>query len=128
MFATENYLKIINEKTKCTIFNKTGRHIPCSVPCGDSVINPTREYKYLEFFVTPSGEVNIGIIDLKSRAMYALVQLRRKIGVHFRENIGMSYYLFDTLIKPIRLYCSDFWGILRIRKRTQVIYLGKTVL
>ena len=49
--------------------------------------------------------------------MYALVQLRRKMGVHFREKVGMSYYLFDTLIKPIMLYCSDFWGILRIRKK-----------
>ena len=93
MFATENGLKINNEKTKCMIFNKTGRHIPCSVPCGDSVINSTREYKYLGFLVTPSGEVNTGIRDLKSRAMYALVQLRRKMGVHFRENIGMSLFV-----------------------------------
>ena len=28
----------------------------------------------------------------------------------------MSLYLFDTLIKPIILYCSDFWGVLRILK------------
>ena len=81
------------------------------------IINSTREYKYLGFLVTPSGEVTTGIRDLKSRAQYALVQLRRKMGVHFRENIGMSFYLFDTLIKPIILYCSDFWGILRIVKK-----------
>ena len=116
-FASENGLKINADKTKCMVFNKTGRHIRCTIPCGDMMINSTREYKYLGFLVTPSGEVNTGIRDLKSRALYALVQLRKKMGDHFRENIGMSYYLFDTLIKPIILYCSDFWGILRIIKK-----------
>ena len=81
------------------------------------IINSTREYKYLGFLVTPSGEVTTGIRDLKSRAQYALVQLRRKMGIHFRENVRMSFYLFDMLIKPIILYCSDFWGVLRIVKK-----------
>ena len=81
------------------------------------LIDSTREYKYLGFLVTPSGEVNTGIRDLKSRALYALVQLRKKMGNHFREKVGISLYLFDTLIKPIILYCSDFWGILRISKK-----------
>ena len=39
------------------------------------------------------------------------------MGVHFRQNVKMSLYLFDTLIKPIILYCSDFWGILRMSKK-----------
>ena len=39
------------------------------------------------------------------------------MGIHFRENVRMSFYLFDMLIKPIILYCSDFWGILRIVKK-----------
>ena len=116
-FASANGLKINADKTKCMVLNKSGRHIRCSIPCGDMIINSTREYKYLGFLVTPSGEVNSGIKDLKSRALYALVQLRKKMGDHFRENIGMSFYLFDTLIKPIILYCSDFWGIFRIYKK-----------
>ena len=29
----------------------------------------------------------------------------------------MSLYLFDTLIKPIILYCSEFWGVLRTLKK-----------
>ena len=109
-FSSENGLKINVEKTKCMVFNKSGRHIRCTIPCGDMIINSTREYKYLGFLVTPSGEVNTGIKDLKSRALFALVQLKKKMGIHFRENIGMSLYLFDTLIKPIILYCSDFGG------------------
>ena len=117
IFASENGLKMNADKTKCMVFNKNGRHIRCSIPCGDMLINSTREYKYLGFLVTPSGEVNTGIRDLKSRALYALTQLRKKMGNHFREKVGISLYLFDTLIKPIILYCSDFWGILRISKK-----------
>ena len=37
----------------------------------------------------------------------------------------MSLYLFDTLIKPIILYCSDFWGVLRILKRDPTELLRK---
>ena len=81
------------------------------------MIKSTRVYRYLGFLVTPSGEVTTGIKDLKSRALYALVQLRKKMGDHFREDLGVSLYLFDTLIKPIILYCSDFWGVLRIYKK-----------
>ena len=91
-FAAENGLKINADKTKCMVFNKTGRHIWFSIPCGNMIINSTREYKYLGFLVTPSGEVTTGIGDLKSRAQYALVQLRRKMGNHFREHVRMSFY------------------------------------
>ena len=45
-FASENGLKINVDKTKCMVFNKTGRHIRCTIPCGDMIINSTREYKY----------------------------------------------------------------------------------
>ena len=124
-FASENGLTINVDKTKCMVFNKSGRHIRCTIPYGNTVINSTREYKYLGFLVTPSGEVNTGIRDLKARALYALVQLRKKMGIHFRENIAMSLYLFDTLIKPIILYCSDFWGFLRILKKSPSELLRK---
>ena len=126
-FALENGLKINADKTKCMVFNKNSRHIRCSISCGDLIINSTRVYKYLGFLVTPSGEVTTGIKDLKSRALYALVQLRKKMGDHFREDRGVSLYLFDTLIKPIILYCSDFWGVQENTRRIQVSSLERTV-
>lgn len=116
-FSERNGLKINGGKTKCMVFNKTGRHIRCNIKINNMLITSVREYKYLGFLITPSGEVSTGINDLKSRALYALVQLRKKLGVSFRENIKMSFYLFDTLVKPIILYCSDFWGPLCINKK-----------
>ena len=84
-----------------------------------------REYKYLGFLVTPSGEVNSGILDLKSRALYASVQLRKKLGDNFRNDVNIAIYLFDALVKPILLYCSDFWGILKINKKDPCELLPK---
>ena len=116
-FSEESGLRINGDKTKCMVFNKTGRHIRCNMKINNMVITSVRDYKYLGFLITPSGEVSTGINDLKSRALYALVQLRKKLGAHFRENIKMSIYLFDALVKPIILYCSDFWGPLCIDKK-----------
>ena len=116
-FSKLNGLKINQDKTKCMVFNKTGRHIRCEIKCDDMLITSVREYKYLGFLITPSGEVLTGIRDLQSRALYALVQLRKKLGDNFRENVKISFYLFDTLVKPIMLYCSDFWGPLCIHKK-----------
>ena len=124
-FSSENGLKINLDKTKCMIFNKTGRHIRCSIKWGEMTINTVREYKYLGFLVTPSGEVTSGVLDLKSRALYAFVQLRKKLGDRFRKDINISIYLFDTLVKPILLYCSDFWSILKINKKDPCELLPK---
>ena len=124
-FSAKNGLKINVDKTKCMVFNKTGRHIRCNIKINNMTITSVREYKYLGFLVTPSGEVSTGINDLKSRALYALVQLRKKLGVNFRENVKISFYLFDSLVKPIMLYCSDFWGPLCIDKKTPSEMLPK---
>ena len=125
-FAKSNGLIINADKSKCMIFNKMGRHIRCNLPCGDLTIASVREYKYLGFLVTPSGEVTTGINDLRARASYALVQLRRKLGDHFRKNVAISMYLFDSLIKPILLYCSDFWGVLKLNKRRPIELISPT--
>ena len=116
-FSCQNGLKINQDKTKCMVFNKTGRNIRCDIKTNGMLITSVREYKYLGFLITPSGEVSTGIRDLKSRALYAMVQLRKKLGDNFRENIKIAFYLFDSLVKPIVLYCSDFWGPLCICRK-----------
>ena len=64
-FSMKNGLTINQDKTKCMVFNKTGRHIRCDKTNG-MLITSVREYKYLGFLITPSGEVLAGIKDLKS--------------------------------------------------------------
>ena len=36
------------------------------------------------------------------------------MGFYFRKHINITLHLFDTLVKPILLYNSDFWGCLKM--------------
>ena len=104
IYAADNGLKINVDKTKVMIFNKTGRQIRRNFQCNNLSIHSVREYKYLGFMITPSGEILTGLKDLKSRATYALVQLRRKLGENFRKYPNVTLHLFEALIKPILTY------------------------
>ena len=56
----------------------------------------------------PSGEINTGLQDLKARALRAYYSLKGKIGHYFMSYPSTTLHLFDTLIKPILLYNSDY--------------------
>ena len=70
--------------------------------------------------MTPSGEINSGLKDLKARALKAYYKLKRKLGYLFRQYVSTSLFLFDALIKPILLYASDFWGCLKMPKNNPI--------
>ena len=110
IYTEENGLTINMDKTKVMIFNKTGRHIRRNFKLGNLVVETTREYKYLGIKVTPSGEISSCLMDLRDRALKAFYKLKNKMGPSFRKHPELTIKLFDTLIKPILLYSSDFWG------------------
>ena len=116
VFSEINGLKPNMDKTNVMIFNKSGRHIRRRFFLGGLQVDTTREYKYLGFKITPSGEINSGLIDLKDRALKAFMKMKTKLGPRFRKFPLITIKLFDTLIKPILLYASDFWGILKLPK------------
>ncbi len=65
IYTNKNLLKIWI-KTKCMIFNKTGRLIRRRFLLGTNRVDVTREYKYLGFLVTPS--MNTSLCDLKDKS------------------------------------------------------------
>ena len=95
-------------------FNKNGRHIRENFYFGQDKIETTRHYKYLGFLVTPSGEISSGLQDLKDRALRAFHKLKNKMGITFRKRPTTTIKLFRSLIEPILLYASDFWGTLKM--------------
>ena len=113
-FSQKNGMTLNIKKTKVMTFNKNGRHIRENFFYGEERIETTRQYKYLGFLVTPSGEINSGLKDLKDRALRAFYKLKKKMGIAFRRHPTTSIKLFRSLIEPILLYASDFWGILKI--------------
>ena len=119
-YSEENKLKVNTDKTKCMIFNKTGRLIRRDFYLGSSKLENVRSYKYLGLIITPSGEIKSGLDDLRSRALKAYMALKSKLGISFRDNIEDTICLFDSLVKPILLYGSDFWGCLKLPKNNPV--------
>ena len=116
-----NKLTVNTEKTQCMIFNKTGRLLKnYKFQYKKTNLKCVREYKYLGFLVTPSGEISSGLEDLRVRALKALDKIKKALGTQFRQNIKNTLHLFSYMVKPILLYCSDFWGCLKLPKNNPI--------
>ena len=77
LYTEKNGMSINVDKTKVMVFNKNGRHIRKSFPYGENKIDSTRQYKYLGFLITPSGEINSSLKDLKDRALRAFIKVKK---------------------------------------------------
>ena len=118
--SLKNRLKINFDKTKCMIFNKTGRLLRNMFHIGDEKLENVRSYKYLGLVFTPSGEIKSALDDLRARALKAYMSMKDKLGICFKEYPADTIYLFDTLVKPVLLYGSDFWGCLSLPKNNPI--------
>ena len=120
IYNEKNKLELNIDKTKCLTFNKTGRLIKRIFKYRDTKLEIVREFKYLGFLITPSGEITTGLHDLKDRAGKSFFKLKARMGEMFYKHILTSLKLFDTLLKPILLYMSDFWGCLKMPKNNPI--------
>ena len=109
-FCNDSKLNVNVKKTKCIIFNKTGRIIHRISHYKGILLENVRSYKYLGFIVTPSGSITRGLEDLRDRALKALMKIRHGMGKLFNKSIRGTINIFDYTVKPILLYASDFWG------------------
>ena len=107
-FCDENKLTINFDKTKCMIFNKTGRLLRQQFYFKETQLENVRTYKYLGFLITPSGEINSGLKDLRDGAHKAFMNMKQDLGTTFNYDLLTVLHLIDSLIKPIILYVSDF--------------------
>ena len=107
-------------------FNKTGRIIRRNFYLGDTKLENVRSYKYLGLVFTPSGELKTALDDLRSRALKVYMCLKHKLGKFFHTYVEETIKLFDTIIRPILTYSSDFWGCLKLPKRNPIENLHLT--
>ena len=119
-YSRQNLIEINTNKTKGMIFNKSGRFYRRVYKMGNEFISTTNSYKYLGFIFTPSGEIHSGLKDLKDRALRAYYKLKQELGQYFRLHLNTTIFLFNSLIKPILLYSSDFWGCLKMPKNNPI--------
>lgn len=115
-YCRTNELTINTKKTKCMTFNKGGRLLSRDFYLNGTKLENVRSYKYLGFILTPSGEINTGLQDLRDRGFKAFMKLKRDFGESFNYHVPTALLLFESLIKPIITYCSDFWGCIKYPK------------
>ena len=115
-YTKSNLIRVNLEKTNYMIFNKSGRSIRRSFMFGSQKVEMAREYRYLGFLMTPSFNIQRALADLRDRGLKAYYALKSKLGKLFRADIGITLHLFNSCIKPILLYASDFWGCLKLPK------------
>ena len=119
-YCKGNHLLINTKKTKCMIFNKTGRMMRSPFYLNGVKLEMVRQYKYLGFVITPSGEISTGLHDLRDRAFKAFMKVKNDLGLSFNQDIPIILHLIDSLVKPILLYASDFWGCLKLPKNNPI--------
>ena len=78
--------------------------------------------------MTPSGEINPGLKDLRDRAFRAFMKIKNDMGGSFNQDIPLVSSLIDTLVKPILLYASDFWGCSKISAFNPIDTLHMSIL
>ena len=115
-------------KSKLLIFNGTKSstkkhqaHID-SLSLNGQKLERVYSYCYLGIDISSTGSFNIAVKNLKTKAMRALITLKRMID---RSTLSFKSCctLFDALVKPIMLYAVQIWfPLLSICKTT----LGKT--
>ena len=119
-YSFENKLEINTDKTKTMVMNKTGRLMRRVFRINGKLLESVRTYKYLGFLLTPSGEINSGLSDLRDRALKAFMKIKNDLGPSFMKDIDTSLTLIDSLVKPIMLYNSDLWGCMKLPKNNPI--------
>ena len=114
-FASSKNLTISIKKSKCMVFNQTGRLEKRIFTVNGSTLETVNSFCYLGFDVKCSGTVNHAMNVLNGKAKKALRPLMNAI-VRFKIPVKTSIRLFHTYIEPILLYNVENWSVLSDKK------------
>lgn len=103
-------LKVNVKKTKALTFNKGNRLIKNNLLYKGELIELVKCFKYLGLQLAANGKYTSTIKDLYQRACKAYFGLINNIKFKISDSPLVSLKLFDTLIRPVALYCSEIWG------------------
>ena len=98
-------------KTKIVVFNHSiNRRYQGTFYYGSQPIEIVSSYKYLGLRVDQTLSFKNTIADLVTRGKRAYAALHRCINIYDGANPKTIMKLFDTMISPILLYCSEVWA------------------
>ena len=114
-FSAGKNLTISIKKSKCMIFNQTGRLEKRIFTVNGRPLETVDSFCYLGFDVKCSGTVKHAMNILNDKAKKALRPLMNAI-VKFKIPAKTSIRLFHTYISPILLYNVENWSVLTDKK------------
>ena len=98
------------KKTKVVIFNKRGIKITDNVfLAGGETIEIVDNYQYLGVKLRASGSLKFAVGELFDKANKAWFSISNVLYQNKKLPVKKALQLFDSLIRPIFLYASEFW-------------------
>ncbi len=108
-FSKRWSLTINVKKSKVLVFHKKALVCDPFEVNGQS-LEIVKSYRYLGVVISSSGSFHSGINDLSSKALKCSFLLKRKLLQNLNVPVDIYLNCFDTLVKPVLLYCSEVWG------------------
>ena len=103
-------LTISEEKTKITIFNKTGKFEKLTSKMDNLAIKSCSEYNYLGTTFQTSNTFRKVRIELVKKARKSMFAFLKHVNIQNGAQPKTIMKLFNSLVTPILLYNSEIWG------------------
>ena len=117
-FYNELGLEMNKKKTKVIVFNIRGIKITDNqFSAGGSPLEIVDNYQYLGVKLKPSGSLQFATNELFAKASRAWFAISNVLYQHKKLAVKKALQLFDSLIKPIFSYASEFWLPFLITKK-----------
>ncbi|XP_063418062.1 uncharacterized protein LOC134700624 [Mytilus trossulus] len=102
-------LQVNVQKSKVLVFNSNGKTYLNEFFYNDNVIQTVSKYCYLGIMLKCNGNFNLAVSLLMEKARKACFKIKKTIGLD--NPCKLLEKLFDSLVSPILLYCSEIWGV-----------------
>ena len=112
-------LEVNTDKSKVIVFNSNGKTYKNTFIYNNSIIETVTQYNYLGITLKYNGNFNVAINALIEKARKAYFKIKKNVGIN--NPCRLLEKLYDSLVSPILLYCSEIWGTDLISKDTDPI-------
>ena len=102
-------LNVNHEKLKVTVFNSNGKAYINHFKFHDKVLETVKSFCYLGITIKYTGTISASATLLMEKGRKAFFKIKQCVG--FDNPCSLLEKLFDSLVSPIILYCSELWGI-----------------
>ena len=121
-FCTSWKLHINTDKSKVVVFNSNGKCFLDTFMCANHTLETVNSYCYLGVTFKHTGSLTHTSTLLMEKAKKALFKIKNTIELDNPCNLLEK--LFDNLVIPVMLYCSEIWGVIcQVNDSTPYEYL-----